>query len=950
MPGGSGEVPGHEHKDGTVMDMQGERRCCRGNRERFADTYWCESRIIPMLFMVVLAFFGRARARADEQPWWDNYPIIVQGGLDAASTYHVDVAFYGSVSEPGWGTYGLKNNVGVDILNEFHNQGYKDLSYYEAFGQALCFIAELGQNNGDYTTLPAIYWDWQDYSGGTIVWVGAQNFFDDEAFARPYTRTNPTYGGVAMTYPDGTVATGYNGPSTDPRNSRVFDAGCSKNILGEISYDPGVVNDTVVNNGPYDGLLQINGQYVGLISFSKDSACPMWNNMDAAAAKLSASLGSDGIWADNFSAWDSFNTQPVRDAFGDWSVALFRDYLSAHFTAGELSSMGVSDVSTFDVRTALRAQCVAWGGDDTNLTDPVWNDPRWLDNPLWHAYEIFKRQKGTEALTNFYNGVKQAAASVGKPDFFVCGNDIPAISLGWVRGNLDMVSTETKPGNYIDSGPRGFLIPPVGRMAPQYKLAREHAKSRLVSCLMQNDDFSAYIDNPELSNTMLYEMLANDALPMDEPTWPDWAFTEASTQAFNLFVKSIRSTLGQRKGVADIGIYYSSSSLLAYMTPGTIFDVANRQHQYGLYGWATALDELHYQYRDVLEWKLNAETLAGLKVLIIPNAVVFDPSDVTNVLMPWVQSGGRLIVTEDSGLRLGESGNFDLNPSGLSLAPLTGVSSMTPAPTQHVQTVGSGKVLYIPTNVGMEYYNNDTQRATLIGGLSSDMDQILSGLTPVLSAPTAPSTEGLTLYRDKAAHKQIIDANNMNIDLGTDTVTPVTATTFDVDVPDWLDVPDLRVSALSPDGAVTVSISNRVTGRASIDVGSVKHYASLVMDFPDADGDGLSDATEVSLGTDPNKADTDGDGVTDYAEVNYDGNIAYNPYDPVNNPTGTDLNALVVDTDNDGVTDGLETTYGTNPLDMTETVQLPIGYWSIFVVLGALGWVAVRRRRARWTA
>ena len=74
--------------------------------------------------------------------------------------------------------------------------------------------------------------NWELYGGGTIDWIGVHNFFDDEAFAQPFTRTHPVYGSAPMTYPGGAVATGYAGDPADPRNSRVYDAGCAKNILG----------------------------------------------------------------------------------------------------------------------------------------------------------------------------------------------------------------------------------------------------------------------------------------------------------------------------------------------------------------------------------------------------------------------------------------------------------------------------------------------------------------------------------------------------------------------------------------------------------------------------------------------------------------------------------------------------------------------------------------------
>lgn len=66
----------------------------------------------------------------------------------------------------------------------------------------------------------------------------------------------------------------------------------------------------------------------------------------------------------------------------------------------------------------------------------------------------------------------------------------------------------------------------------------------------------------------------------------------------------------------------------------------------------------------------------------------------------------------------------------------------------------------------------------------------------------------------------------------------------------------------------------------------------------DSDGDGLSDAEEQRLGTDPNNPDTDGDGLSDGDEVN-----RYRT-DP-----------LKADTDGDGLTDGQEVMkYHTDPL------------------------------------
>ncbi len=71
----------------------------------------------------------------------------------------------------------------------------------------------------------------------------------------------------------------------------------------------------------------------------------------------------------------------------------------------------------------------------------------------------------------------------------------------------------------------------------------------------------------------------------------------------------------------------------------------------------------------------------------------------------------------------------------------------------------------------------------------------------------------------------------------------------------------------------------------------------------DTDNDGLTDALEAILGTDPTLADTDGDGVDDPIDCK--------PLDPAEGPVGTCTDT--VDTDGDGLTDDIELSLGTDP-------------------------------------
>jgi len=94
---------------------------------------------------------------------------------------------------------------------------------------------------------------------------------------------------------------------------------------------------------------------------------------------------------------------------------------------------------------------------------------------------------------------------------------------------------------------------------------------------------------------------------------------------------------------------------------------------------------------------------------------------------------------------------------------------------------------------------------------------------------------------------------------------------------------------------------------------------------PDPDHDGLTNAEEIALGTDPLKADTDGDGLLDGWEVKYglnplsssgaDGRDGDPDADGLSNFLEQTLgsNPRSLDSDNDGLLDAWEVRYGLNP-------------------------------------
>src|ERR1700712_5610580 len=99
---------------------------------------------------------------------------------------------------------------------------------------------------------------------------------------------------------------------------------------------------------------------------------------------------------------------------------------------------------------------------------------------------------------------------------------------------------------------------------------------------------------------------------------------------------------------------------------------------------------------------------------------------------------------------------------------------------------------------------------------------------------------------------------------------------------------------------IHVKVGGRV-GNATPLPTTTQTTTSGVSSSADSDGDGLSDAQERALGTDPNNPDTDGDGLPDGWEVRY----RLNPRVANTNPNA--------DSDGDGVPDVVELKLGTNP-------------------------------------
>ncbi len=799
-------------------------------------------------------------ARTITTPWWDDWPTFVQvedAGL--AKRLNATACLCGAADDSCWGLWGQRLRVaesGKRETDALHAFGVKALTWVEGFGNPSCYVVQLKKDpDGSWVKLPGTdvtrvfhnHWNWAGFDGtGEVRWVGIHTYWGDADYARPFTYRHPRYGAPPATYPDGRLATGYAGNPNDPRNSRVYDAVCSKSILGNLwgadagrqlvtdllsgatprpdagdaaRNTPAIVPDPGYTPAQWAEHIRTSGALT-VFGTDKDSACPIWADYARAEARMALDCGVDGMWVDNFSPWDSFNASPIDHAFGEWSVARFRAHLRARFAPQALGRMGVADPDKFDVREYLKRRLRDWGGEPGNLKDARWADVRWQEDPIWRAYLIHRRICGTEALSRLYRAIKEEAAKAGKPDFLVMGNDIPAFSLGWPRGDLDMVSTELTWGWWLGTGPRGIMPPPLGCYVPVYKLAREHARSRFVNTWPYAAAEAK--GKPNIARVIHGQGLATHTLPMPETT-DQTLGTQETTAAFNHFVRSVAPVFDARVPIEEVGLYYSSSSQLMEMLPGGYRDHADQVHMFSFWGWGTALTWLHTPWRAVPEWKLTSDVLKTLRLLILPNTEVFPAQDLA-VLHRWVRAGGRLILAGNCGRRSGEADNFERCRSGSTLE-----APFREGAAEQGRALGKGRVLVRSADPGLAFYQADKLRPGMLSGFATALGEV--GVRPEalsLDAPEASWKVGLTAYRSPG--RLFVDVNNTDIDLSKDQVTPAAPLRFRVALPRELRSAELAVRVFAFDQDPPAATVERIQpGRAAISLGQVRFYASVML-------------------------------------------------------------------------------------------------------------------------
>jgi hypothetical protein len=777
--------------------------------------------------------------------WWADFARFTNNGtVDGAKSVDADaITAFGGFHDEGVGAYARETwsfyeaKPQIDLAKASKIKG---LAWLEFSGQTRVVIGAVHNlGNGKYEMdeklgvpkMISTFWSW-DYNGNgvnsnanQIVWYGAHSWANKEPWNGKYIMPSDF---PEPKYPDGTSALGLLKPgSIDPRDYKFYDALAGKSIFGTLVDQDGF--STNKNTNGYikethlDGTQGLTGDY----SFCRDIASDWWIEYNRQAVQGLLKTGANGFWVDNYTGWDFMGANPLINAFGDWSVQGFKDYLKKYPISG-------IKADSFDIRAYLinKAKSENAQMDTTKFTNDtasIFQNIEWLDDPVWKSYLAYKSEVVSTQEKKFYDMIKQEAKNIGlnPNDILVSGNDVALLQNGsMISGNqLDMVSAEYGPDFSAVTGSYSDKTPLQGYAGPLYKLTTQLSKSKRGSIWYYLPDNLK--DNVNLAKMLSFEALADNCVINSGDGIPTTPGTNASAKFVNDVIGGIRNDFGKREIKASVALYNSGNSEYSQLTPGGYIEGGNVQSTLAYYGWGSTLENLKIPYQTITEQGISQKALENIDVLIMANINSVSQATVNNILKPFLDQGKTIIVT---GQNAGAEGLRDTQFKTYEKPILVDLAKTFK---------GKGKVVYISSDPTVDAYK-DKSNVNLFNTCKVAVTKIFSGLSDDKKYTKDLTLSGfndetlVSLNQDQSNSKFYVDLVNRNIDIDSDVMKTKQSGKITVKVPDWVNTNDLKVNIYLVNSNTvklapiqkTVKASN---GYITLDIPSFDYYASVVV-------------------------------------------------------------------------------------------------------------------------
>ena len=753
--------------------------------------------------------FGFFILQAHANGWYDNYTTVVANdrGFDPSSIGFPDA------TRPGWfsGRYGIWEQ---DFQEEMGKaDGWWNTSASNGM-RRFCYLGECGMdetlvfyNNADgapyalgYNSSVFLQKLTNDPTFSvTARWMGMESWYSSPAWSSYVTPAE--LGLTNFINPDGSyIQPGSNFVGSLARLDISGSSGQGVGTDSELSDDAatrlGITNVSYKENGKWVVNKTANRMDFGNPQVLKLLEADTDYMIDRMAGQGAPGIqGIDGVHVDGLNHALSLYS-PQNDAFGNWSRYLFKDYLSATFTTSQLTAMGVTNATAFDIRDYIRQKGWAYG------------DTRWNSDKVWQFYKIYYTEERLSMTASLRNSIKTRASSNGL-DLAISGNMIPIWpGLGLQDNFLDICYFEWVPetgfglftnGLPYQGGRMGFI----GRLASKVS----QASYSWASMSVVEDDLKGL---PELHKTIAFNCFANRLIS-------DWNYhmlgnrdSPGTTNSFKQITEFIKAAtaagISSREYVTDIGVVYDPWAELASVTVSNCFVEPFTEE---FCGWCNYLEDHQLQW-DVLFCKNNLQLsdLQKYKIIILPSYSTIN-ANAAAAVETYVQNGGYVISTGITGSRYADSGY--LMPRSVNI--FNGFSD-----TNFHQTTNTPGLVYV------ENSKDSAADASMESLMSfTNFQSSLVSVSPAMNAGI-----NLNTYAINGDPRMTVDIVNWDYDLVTDTMTPTPQSWVTFKLPtNMTGAATYNVKYIKSSNTNTYSLVNLPTNRVAIinsDELSIKPY------------------------------------------------------------------------------------------------------------------------------
>ena len=783
-----------------------------------------ENFIIPRAFSLLplLIFALITGPLHGEDAWWKVPSAVLTTPQDHEkhfATINADAAR--GVGHGGW--YGIwyydapqKVAFSSRIHKTVQRAGMKRIIYFDTgeLGEYVVYASPEGELLYDGWSLPL-------YKGeaGSLQWFGLRTFMNNAPWTKLKSASH--YGIRPFTYPDG----------SGPNAKNWYDMLANRDIDGNAYltfYSNQRISDETARKTGLDTFSErqkhsnpaMAGKsgWVTVRNWHTDRANPQY--LDYHCKEIEVLLDKRKPDAIHFDDWGGDNTLSIKNAgFGAWSIQNFRDYMAEHFTKAELAKLGIADISRFDVVAYFKSR--AWRrSKKPEPAIPYWYDKRWMSDLVFKCYQMSLIESGREHYRRLYESVKTRKTAEGK-EIAVFANTIPTFpGKPFLRGIIDVPCYEWKAFKSYGLLKKEMGYPPMGRIGWSSRLAAQFSGTgySVPSIYVSKDKMGpAY---SELHKVLQFDCLANRAV-CDYGHWflDGYSPGTAESAGFgNGFLKRVRDDLWRRRYVADIGLVYCGWSQYAGNVMGGAQGNSPVREMFlkEYVGWGEFLARSNRQWDVLLSQDLDLEHLRRFKIVVLPSIASLTPAQV-KTLAKYVETGGRLLVTGESGRFQGPEGHLMPHTSDV-LSPLRG----NPA------------VKIVKTKPGCTY--RDKEKPEPLANLL-DFERVSTSLST-----DAPATVAVSLNQSSTDPGVLtVDIVNYDLDIVANTVTPTRPISITIHHPSlkqgtqpamrWITA-DEGAEARWQKFAVDVSHFDPVSGTLKITVPSLTYYAIISIRGP----------------------------------------------------------------------------------------------------------------------